>query len=90
MIDTLALALGHGLLAIALLRMAMRDDLDVDPAIAEAQEQARADRAARRKLRPSEQVRISDGKAVGPLQRSSSDSGSADAAQRSSSDNGNA
>lgn len=57
MIDTFALALGHGLLAIALLRMAMRDDLDVDPAIAEAREQARADRAARRKLRPSERVR---------------------------------
>lgn len=34
MIDYLALALGHGLLAIALLRLVMRAGLDEDPLIA--------------------------------------------------------
>jgi hypothetical protein len=33
MIDYIALALGHGLLAIALLRLVMRDGLDSDPLI---------------------------------------------------------
>ena len=33
MIDYIALALGHGLLAIALLRLMMRDGLDTDPLI---------------------------------------------------------
>ena len=33
MIDTFALALGHGLLAYALLRLAMRTGLDEDPLI---------------------------------------------------------
>ncbi len=52
MIDYFALALGHGLLAIALLRLVWRDDLDVDPAIAanqEAERQERADALAERK-----------------------------------------
>jgi len=31
MIDNIALSIGHGLLAIALLRLVMRDGLDVDP-----------------------------------------------------------
>lgn len=31
MIDYFALALGHGLMAIALLRLVLRDDLDADP-----------------------------------------------------------
>ena len=31
MIDYFALALGHGLIAIALLRLVLRDDCDVDP-----------------------------------------------------------
>ena len=31
MIDYFALALGHGLMAIALLRLVLRDDLDGDP-----------------------------------------------------------
>lgn len=35
MIDYFALALGHGLLAIALLRLVMRDGLDSDPLIDE-------------------------------------------------------
>jgi len=34
MIDYFALALGHGLMVIALLRLVMRDALDVDPLIA--------------------------------------------------------
>jgi len=33
MIDYISLALGHGLLAIALLRLVMRVDLDIDPRI---------------------------------------------------------
>ena len=33
MIDTFALALGHGLLAIALLRLVIRPGLDIDPLI---------------------------------------------------------
>ncbi len=33
MIDYFALALGHGLIAIALLRLVLRDGLDVDPLI---------------------------------------------------------
>ncbi len=52
MIDYFALALGHGLLAIVLLRLVWRDDLDVDPAIADnqvAEEQRRKDALAARK-----------------------------------------
>lgn len=33
MIDYLSLAIGHGLLALAFLRLVMRDDLDSDPEI---------------------------------------------------------
>lgn len=35
MIDYFALALGHGLIAIALLRLVLRDGLDADPLLAE-------------------------------------------------------
>jgi len=53
MIDHFALALGHGLLAIALLRLALRGDVDRDPlakAIAEGKaEQRKARSAARRR-----------------------------------------
>ncbi len=52
MIDYFALALGHGLLAIVLLRLVWRDDLDVDPAITDnqaAEEQRRKDALAARK-----------------------------------------
>lgn len=45
MIDYFALALGHGLLAIALLRLVLREELDVDPLI----EQITADTANNRK-----------------------------------------
>jgi hypothetical protein len=47
MIDYFALALGHGLMAIALLRLVLRDDLDVDPLLG----QLKADTAANRKAK---------------------------------------
>lgn len=53
MIDTFALALGHGLLALALLRLALRGDVDADPLIARLAEAA----AARRK-RPARGDRV--------------------------------
>ena len=46
MIDYFSLALGHGLLALALLRLVMRDALDSDPAIARLEQQAREEREA--------------------------------------------
>ena len=57
MIDYIALSIGHFLLAIALLRLVMRDGLDVDPLLArfKANEEERrkarkaAGRAARRR-----------------------------------------
>lgn len=44
MIDYFALALGHGLLAVALLHLFFRDEVDVDPLIAGIKEQARENR----------------------------------------------
>ncbi len=53
MIDYFALALGHGLIAIALLRLVLRDGLDVDPLIstiaAETAENRKSARSAGRK-----------------------------------------
>ncbi|MEO1489366.1 MAG: hypothetical protein AAFR88_08035 [Pseudomonadota bacterium] len=53
MIDYIALSIGHGLLAIALLRLVMRGDLDVDPMLdgfKQAARKRRKDRVeARRK-----------------------------------------
>lgn len=46
MIDYLSLAIGHGLLALAMLRMVMRADLDTDPQIRELGEKAEAVRKA--------------------------------------------
>lgn len=46
MIDYFSLALGHGLLAIALLRLVMRDELDVDPHIQSFVDALRARRDA--------------------------------------------
>lgn len=45
MIDYLSLAIGHGLLAIALLRIVMREDLDTDPAIETLAEKSQDERA---------------------------------------------
>lgn len=46
MIDYFALALGHGLLAIALLRLMMRKGLDDDPLIGTLKAQAEGNRKA--------------------------------------------
>lgn len=46
MIDYFALALGHGLMAIALLRLVLRKGLDEDPLIGELREKASARRKA--------------------------------------------
>ncbi len=46
MIDYLALALGHGLLAIALLRLVMREGLDEDPLIGSIKDETQANRKA--------------------------------------------
>ena len=46
MIDYFSLALGHGLIALALLRLVMREDVDVDPVLQELKEKAEAEREA--------------------------------------------
>ena len=46
MIDYFALALGHGLLAIALLRLMLRKGLDHDPLIDQITSEARGNREA--------------------------------------------
>lgn len=46
MIDYFALALGHGLLAIALLRLMLRGSLDVDPLISELEAETASNRKA--------------------------------------------
>ena len=65
MIDYISLALGHALLAIALLRLVMREELDVDPDLeahaeklrAEREEGSVAGRNARRRRTPEESER---------------------------------
>ncbi|MEM9310726.1 MAG: hypothetical protein AAGA34_04705 [Pseudomonadota bacterium] len=57
MIDYIALSIGHGLLALAFLRMVMRDGLDVDPLLDRLRQSARArrqDRARARRRAPDE------------------------------------
>lgn len=46
MIDYFALALGHGLIAIALLRLVLRDGLDADPLIGSITSEAADNRKA--------------------------------------------
>ena len=46
MIDYISLAIGHGLLAFALFKLVMREDLDVDPAIQSLKDKADAEREA--------------------------------------------
>lgn len=46
MIDTFALALGHGLLAVAMLRLVMRAGLDEDPLIASIEAETQSNRKA--------------------------------------------
>ncbi|PKP95170.1 MAG: hypothetical protein CVT75_03190 [Alphaproteobacteria bacterium HGW-Alphaproteobacteria-14] len=47
MIDYFALALGHGLIAIALLRLVLRDGLDADPLIEQMTSDTKANRKAK-------------------------------------------
>jgi len=51
MIDHIALAIGHGLLAIALLRLFVREDLNVDPLLDGFKAASLARRRARREAR---------------------------------------
>ena len=46
MIDTFALALGHGLLAVALMRLVLREGLDVDPLLEEIESETAGNRKA--------------------------------------------
>jgi len=46
MIDTFALALGHGLLAVALMRLVLRDGLDVDPLLDDIKSETAGNRKA--------------------------------------------
>lgn len=46
MIDYFALALGHGLIAIALLRLVLRDGLDADPLIGDIKAETSVHRKA--------------------------------------------
>ena len=48
MIDYFAYALGHGLLAIALLRLMLRDGLDADPLIGKLKAETEGNRKANR------------------------------------------
>ena len=58
MIDYIALLIGHGLLAIAFLRLVMRDALDVDPAL----DRFRQSEQERRQRRQRERRRVRSGK----------------------------
>lgn len=52
MIDYIALALGHGLMAIALLRLVLRADCDADPLLGQIKADTEANRkAAKRRAR---------------------------------------
>jgi len=56
MIDYLALSIGHGLLAVAFLRLVMRDGLDVDPllgAFKQRETDRRKERASKSRRAPS-------------------------------------
>ena len=56
MIDYFALALGHGLLVLAFLRLVTRDSLDTDPAISDLKQAAKTsqpNKAERRNSRKS-------------------------------------
>jgi hypothetical protein len=46
MIDAFALALGHGLLAVALMRLVLRPGLDVDPLLGEITSETEGNRKA--------------------------------------------
>lgn len=46
MIDTFALALGHGLLAVAMMRLVLREGLDVDPLLDDIKSETSGNRKA--------------------------------------------
>jgi hypothetical protein len=56
MIDYFALALGHGLLVVALLRLVLRDGLDVDPLLTRIAGEVTANRKAARLIRAGHDV----------------------------------
>ncbi|MEE4201513.1 hypothetical protein [Erythrobacter sp.] len=60
MIDYFALALGHGLLALALLRLAMWRQLDDDPALRQASDARKAEADAQSAAARAERRRRSD------------------------------
>lgn len=67
MIDYFALALGHGLLVLAFVRLVTRDSLDVDPAIRELRQAAKAKRPnpAQRRASRSAAARGKDARSGG-------------------------
>jgi hypothetical protein len=82
MIDYFALALGHGLLVLAFVRLFMRESLDVDPAIADLKDQAEAVRPNPRQQKRSEERQDQEKSQEGAVQARSL---SADKAARRSS-----
>lgn len=62
MIDHIALAIGHGLLGLALLRLVMRDDLNADPLLGSFSEASRQRRALRREARREAARRSREGR----------------------------
>ena len=60
MIDYLSLAIGHGLLALALVMLLMRDDLDDDPASKALEDAINTDRQRAGKARRESQQRARD------------------------------
>ena len=58
MIDYFALALGHGLMAIALLRLVLRPDLDADPLIGQLKADTAENRMAASSAAPREHERL--------------------------------
>lgn len=78
MIDYFALALGHGLMAIALLHLVMREGLDVDPLIGGLKDQIRQKRMQSSVAGRNAERRRKAEKTAKSRPRSSSASGSAD------------
>ena len=68
MIDYIALAIGHGLLAIALLRLVMREGLDVDPLLDSFKQKERDKRKARSNAARAERRRKNAGNKGAPGQ----------------------
>jgi hypothetical protein len=65
MIDTIALVLGHALLGAALLRLALRVDVDDDPLIARLTAEVAASRKSKKQQRRASESSSSDDSVVG-------------------------